>query len=93
MYVYVSSGGATSFRYDYRFNGRRETVTLGPVEGPDCMSGVAPRCSRKSSHGRSWYLATMCRAPAPVDGSRAWIAGPEVERMRSAATASCAIAA
>ena len=29
MYVYVSTGGAVSFRYDYRFNGRRETVTLG----------------------------------------------------------------
>jgi hypothetical protein len=25
MYVYVSTGG----RYDYRFNGRRETMTLG----------------------------------------------------------------
>lgn len=29
MYVYVSTGGAISFRYDYRFNGRRETLTLG----------------------------------------------------------------
>ncbi len=29
MYVYVSTGGAISFRYDYRFNGRRETMTLG----------------------------------------------------------------
>lgn len=29
MYAYVSPGGAISFRYDYRFNGRRETVTLG----------------------------------------------------------------
>lgn len=29
MYAFVSPGGAISFRYDYRFNGRRETVTLG----------------------------------------------------------------
>jgi hypothetical protein len=29
MYVYVSTGGAISFRYDYRFNGRRETMTIG----------------------------------------------------------------
>jgi integrase len=29
MYVYVSTGGVISFRYDYRFNGRRETLTLG----------------------------------------------------------------
>ena len=29
LYVYVSPGGAISFRYGYRFNGRRETLTLG----------------------------------------------------------------
>jgi integrase len=29
MYVTVSSAGSVSFRYDYRLNGRRETVTLG----------------------------------------------------------------
>ncbi len=29
MYAFVTPGGAISFRYDYRFNGRRETVTLG----------------------------------------------------------------
>ena len=33
LYAYVSPGGGISFRYDYRFNGRRETVTLG-VYGP-----------------------------------------------------------
>lgn len=29
LYAYISPGGAISFRYDYRFNGRRETLTLG----------------------------------------------------------------
>ncbi|MBA4751905.1 MAG: tyrosine-type recombinase/integrase [Sphingopyxis sp.] len=29
MYVRVSCGGAISFRYDYRLNGRRETVVFG----------------------------------------------------------------
>jgi integrase len=29
LYAYVSPGGAISFRYDYRCNGRRETLTLG----------------------------------------------------------------
>ena len=29
LYAYVSPGGVISFRYDYRFNGRRETLTLG----------------------------------------------------------------
>ena len=29
MYVLVQPGGTITFRYDYRLNGRRETVTLG----------------------------------------------------------------
>lgn len=29
MYVLVSPTGSMSFRYDYRINGRRETVVLG----------------------------------------------------------------
>lgn len=29
MYVTVSPGGTVTFRYDYRLNGRRETLTLG----------------------------------------------------------------
>jgi hypothetical protein len=29
MYVAVLPSGAISFRYDYRLNGRRETLTLG----------------------------------------------------------------
>ncbi|WP_430641185.1 tyrosine-type recombinase/integrase [Brevundimonas albigilva] len=29
LYAYISPGGAISFRYDYRFHGRRETLTLG----------------------------------------------------------------
>ncbi|SDC29318.1 protein of unknown function [Proteus mirabilis] len=29
LYVAVTKSGVISFRYDYRFNGRRETVTFG----------------------------------------------------------------
>jgi len=29
LYVAVSPGGTVSFRYDYRINGRRETLTIG----------------------------------------------------------------
>lgn len=29
LYITISPGGAASFRYDYRLNGRRETLTLG----------------------------------------------------------------
>lgn len=29
MYVTVSPSGTVTFRYDYRLNGRRETLTLG----------------------------------------------------------------
>ncbi len=34
LYIAVTKNGTISFRYDYRFNGRRETVTFGKY-GPD----------------------------------------------------------
>ncbi|HEK2042617.1 TPA: tyrosine-type recombinase/integrase [Proteus mirabilis] len=37
LYVAVTKTGLISFRYDYRFNGRRETVTFGNY-GPDGLS-------------------------------------------------------
>ncbi|WP_027793654.1 tyrosine-type recombinase/integrase [Paraburkholderia acidipaludis] len=37
MYVTVSTSGTVTFRYDYRLNGRRETLTLGRY-GPDGIS-------------------------------------------------------
>ena len=38
MYVRVGTNGTVSFRYDYRVNGRRETVTFGKWTG----NGFAP---------------------------------------------------
>ena len=37
MYVTVSPGGTVTFRYDYRLNGRRETLTIGQY-GPSGIS-------------------------------------------------------
>lgn len=37
MYVTVLPGGTVTFRYDYRLNGRRETLTLGRY-GPGGIS-------------------------------------------------------
>lgn len=37
LYVAVNTGGTLSFRYDYRFNGRRETIYFGSY-GPDGVS-------------------------------------------------------
>ena len=37
MYVVVQPAGAVVFRYDYRINGRRETLTIGRY-GPDGLS-------------------------------------------------------
>ena len=37
MYVTVSSAGTVTFRYDYRINGRRETLTIGRY-GPGGLS-------------------------------------------------------
>ncbi|MGN7870302.1 Arm DNA-binding domain-containing protein [Paracoccus sp. 22332] len=35
MYVVVNPSGAVVFRYDYRLNGRRETLTLGRYGASD----------------------------------------------------------
>ncbi len=35
MYAYVTSTGTISFRYDYRINGRRETLVING-NGNDC---------------------------------------------------------
>ena len=35
MYVTVSTTGTVPFRYDYRLNDRRETLTIGRY-GPSC---------------------------------------------------------
>ncbi|HRJ64912.1 MAG TPA: Arm DNA-binding domain-containing protein, partial [Brevundimonas sp.] len=37
LYVLVTPSGGVSFKYDYRFNGRRETVTFGAY-GPAGLS-------------------------------------------------------
>ncbi|MCX7586145.1 tyrosine-type recombinase/integrase [Phenylobacterium sp. 58.2.17] len=57
MYVHVSPGGAISFRFDYRLNGRRETVMLGRY-GPAGLSLARARekcldARRAVSEGRS----------------------------------------
>ena len=57
MYVVVQPSGAIVFRYDYRLNGRRETLTLGRY-GPDGLSLARAReklidAKRASSEGRS----------------------------------------
>src|SRR3569832_59592 len=57
MYVTVSPAGTVTFRYDYRLNGRRETLTIGRY-GPDGLSlaRARERCleaRRAEAAGRS----------------------------------------
>lgn len=57
MYVVVQPSGAIVFRYDYRLNGRRETLTLGRY-GPEGISLARARerlidAKRAISEGRS----------------------------------------
>ncbi|ODU50091.1 MAG: integrase [Thiobacillus sp. SCN 63-374] len=57
MYVTVSPAGTITFRYDYRLNGRRETLTIGRY-GPDGLSLAKARersleARRAVSEGRS----------------------------------------
>jgi hypothetical protein len=54
MYVMVSASGTVTFRYDYRLNGRRETLTIGRYgpgrlfagNGARTAAGRAESCSQ-----------------------------------------------
>ncbi len=57
MYVVVATSGTVTFRYDYRLNGRRETLTLGRY-GPSGISLARARekcldARRAIAEGRS----------------------------------------
>ena len=57
MYVTVAASGAVTFRYDYRLNGRRETLTIGRY-GPSGLSLARARekcidARRTLAEGRS----------------------------------------
>ena len=59
MYVVVQPSGAIVFRYDYRLNGRRETLTLGRY-GPDGLSLARARerlkeAKRFGEFGEKWF--------------------------------------
>lgn len=51
MYVRVGTNGTISFRYDYRVNGRRETVTFGKYGS----SGSFARPRSREVHRRKVY--------------------------------------
>lgn len=44
LYILVSPAGGIAFKYDYRFNGRRESVTWDPTARRACRS---PRRGRR----------------------------------------------
>ena len=55
LYVSVSTAGGISFRFNYRVNGRQETLTLGRY-------GVGGRpfrrpVTRSQKHGKGWPAA------------------------------------
>ena len=60
MYAYVTPAGSISFRYDYRINGRRETLVIGKY-GRDGISLAAARekcldARRMVREGPPWVL-------------------------------------
>jgi integrase len=55
MYVAVSTAGTKSFRYDYRINGRRETLTIGRYD--ESLSSKTARPREDLDYGFSLTLA------------------------------------
>lgn len=63
MHAAVSTTGVISFRYDYRLNGRRETLTIGRY---DRRNGKPTR-----SHDELDYGMSVCLAEARILLSKA----------------------
>ncbi|MDH0382757.1 tyrosine-type recombinase/integrase [Comamonas aquatica] len=55
MYVMVTTAGTKSFRYDYRLNGRRETLTIGKYD--DTAGAKHPRSPDQLEFGMTVSLA------------------------------------
>ena len=55
MYVTISTAGTKSFRYDYRLNGRRETLTIGRYD--DTAGAKHPRDPNELDFGMTVSLA------------------------------------
>lgn len=55
MYVSVATSGTKSFRYDYRINGRRETLTIGRYD--ENLSSKSARGLEELEYGISLTLA------------------------------------
>ena len=72
MYVSVSTTGTKSFRYDYRINGRRETLTIGRYD--ESLSSKATRELDELEYGISLTLGRgevlALLSEMPVDAVR-----------------------
>jgi len=55
MYVIVSSSGRITFRYDYRLNGRRETLTMGQYDA--AQAALPERLPSDLEYGMALSLA------------------------------------
>ena len=68
--MYVSTGGAISFRFDYRMHGRRETLTLGRY-GPSGLSLHGPERSAYTLAACSSKVARLRRRSSGTKGGSA----------------------
>ena len=70
LYVAVTRTGIVSFRFDYRINGRRETLVLGQYD--PSLGAKKPRALEELDYGMSMTLAEarllMTRARRSVEG-------------------------
>jgi len=88
MYVSVSPAGTKSFRYDYRLNGRRETLTIGRYD-----ESLGSKSSRESSELEFGLSVSLAEARALLATARRSVEAGEspsrskVEKRQEAADA------
>ncbi len=76
MYVIVSPKGTITFRYDYRINGRRETLTIGRYGFGGISLAEAREKLRGQAAAERGYFASVTEAAR----EGAWIGDPDLQR-------------
>jgi hypothetical protein len=75
LYILVTKQGSRLSRFDYRFNNKRLTLSLGkfPDLGLACDAGNAPAAEAMHLLQRSYSITTRTMREAPFrSGSRTW---------------------
>ena len=88
MYVAVAPSGQITFRYDYRLNGRRGTLTIGRY-GRDGISLASPRRGSGAGRGGKEVGCSSVDFPLPDGPSSTTTSPAQISRSMPCSASTC----